>query len=139
VRHLHDRMHVLETRTAPPKEEDTSAADAAAAAMGYGGMGLMGLGGDTLMITNAPAGYGKLDFFVIPNDTVCDSVSDIFFLPISFVLQVATARTLAMALPAFPILTVSPPLATATAALLRATVAEDTIKCRNSSHPLPTC
>lgn len=58
VRHLHDRMHVLETRTAPPKEEDTSAADAAAAAMGYGGMGLMGLGGDTLMITNAPAGYG---------------------------------------------------------------------------------
>ena len=62
VRHLHDRMHVLETRTAPPKEEDTSAADAAAAAMGYGGMGLMGLGGDTLMITNAPAGYGEKSF-----------------------------------------------------------------------------
>jgi len=59
VRHLHDRMAVLETRTAPPKEEDTAAADAAAAAaMGYGmGMGMMG--NDTLMITNAPAyGYG---------------------------------------------------------------------------------
>jgi len=58
VRHLHDRMHVLETRTAPPKEEDHSAADAAAAAMGYG-MGLMGMGNETLMITNAPAGYGE--------------------------------------------------------------------------------
>lgn len=57
MRHLHERMHVLETRTAPPKEEDTSAADAAAAAMGYGlGMGIMG--NETLMITNAPAGYG---------------------------------------------------------------------------------
>lgn len=58
MRHLHDRMNVLENRTAPPKEEDTSAADAAAAAMGYG-MGMM-MGQDTLMITNAPAGYGKL-------------------------------------------------------------------------------
>ena len=56
VRHLHDRMHVLETRTAPPKEEDTSAADAAAAAMGYG-MNMM-MGNETLMITNAPGGYG---------------------------------------------------------------------------------
>ena len=49
-------MHVLETRTAPPKEEETNMADAAAAAMGYG-MGMMG--SDTLMITNAPAGYGE--------------------------------------------------------------------------------
>lgn len=57
VRHLHDRMNVLETRTAPPKEEDTAAADAAAAAMGYG-MNMM-MGNETLMITNAPAGYGK--------------------------------------------------------------------------------
>eukprot|EP00388_Colpodella_angusta_P026561 GDKK01006167.1.p1 GENE.GDKK01006167.1~~GDKK01006167.1.p1 ORF type:complete len:271 (-),score=62.64 GDKK01006167.1:275-1087(-) len=56
VRHLHDRMNVLENRTAPPKEEDHSAADAAAAAMGYGMIG--GLMNDTLMITNAPAGYG---------------------------------------------------------------------------------
>lgn len=58
VRHLHDRMNVLENRTAPPKEEDTSAADAAAAAMGYG-MGMMGMGNETLMITSGPAGYGK--------------------------------------------------------------------------------
>jgi hypothetical protein len=50
-------MNVLENRTAPPKEEDTSAADAAAAAMGYG-MGMM-MGSDTLMIANAPAGYGE--------------------------------------------------------------------------------
>ncbi len=57
MRHLHDRMNVLENRTAPPKEEDTSAADAAAAAMGYG-MGMM-MGSDTLMIANAPAGYGE--------------------------------------------------------------------------------
>ncbi len=140
MRHLHDRMHVLETRTAPPKEEDTSAADAAAAAMGYGGMGLMGLGGDTLMITNAPAGYGTLRkiYCVFPGVTSQCVILLLmyFFLPMSFVLQVVTARTLAMALPASPILTVSPPLATATAALLQVTVVEDTIKC---SHPLPTC
>ena len=55
VRHLHERVNTLETRTAPPKEEDTSAADAAAAAMGYGGLMM---GNDTLMITNAPGGYG---------------------------------------------------------------------------------
>ena len=55
VRHLHDRVHVLETRTAPPKEEET-VADATAAAMGYG-MPLMMQ--DTLMITAGPAGgYG---------------------------------------------------------------------------------
>jgi len=56
IRHLHDKVNLFETRTAPPKEEDTSAADAAAA-MGYG-LGMMG--NDTLLITNAPSygGYG---------------------------------------------------------------------------------
>jgi hypothetical protein len=58
IRHLHDKLTVFEVRTAPPPAEDTSAADAAAA-LGYGlGMGMMG---DQLMLTNAPAyggGYG---------------------------------------------------------------------------------
>lgn len=58
---------MFETRTAPPKEEDTSAADAAAA-MGYG-LGMMG--SDTLMITNAPS-YGK-----------CNSFHFMFFITIS--------------------------------------------------------
>lgn len=54
VRHLHDRMHVLETRTAPPKEE-APAVDA-----GFGAP-MMGLGNDTLMLTNAPA-YGAYGY-----------------------------------------------------------------------------
>lgn len=55
VRHLHDRLNVLETRTAPPKEEE-SVADATAAAMGYGMPLMMS---DTLMITAGPVGgYG---------------------------------------------------------------------------------
>lgn len=58
VRHLHDKIGVLETRTAPPKE-DTASQEATAAALGFGGpMGLMG--NETLMITNGPSygGYG---------------------------------------------------------------------------------
>ena len=54
IRHLHDKVSVLETRTAPPKEEDTHAADQAAAL--YGGVGLM-LTDGPLMIQNGP-GYG---------------------------------------------------------------------------------
>lgn len=53
MRHLHDRVNVLETRTAPPKEE-SHAADVST--LGFGAP-LMGLGNETLMITNAPA-YG---------------------------------------------------------------------------------
>lgn len=64
-------MNVLENRTAPPKEEDHSAADAAAAAMGYGMIG--GLMNDTLMITNAPAGYGSS-----PLPSCFDSQSAVF-------------------------------------------------------------
>eukprot|EP01040_Poterioochromonas_malhamensis_P016739 gene16739-19079_t len=55
VRHLHDRMHALETRTAPPKEEAAAAVDA-----GFGAP-LMGLGNEPLMITNAPA-YGAYGY-----------------------------------------------------------------------------
>jgi clathrin heavy chain len=54
VRHLHDRVNVLETRTAPPKEESNGAASVAA---GFAAP-LMGLGNEPLMITNAPA-YGE--------------------------------------------------------------------------------
>jgi len=53
TRHLHERVHNLEHRTAPPKEEQMNG-DATAAAMGLG----MGLN-DTLMITDGSAyGYG---------------------------------------------------------------------------------
>eukprot|EP01035_Chromulina_nebulosa_P020076 gene20076-26070_t len=56
LRHLHEKIKVLEERTAPPVE-DTSAADAAAAAaVGLIGGGFNVLGSDTLMITNG--GYG---------------------------------------------------------------------------------
>jgi clathrin heavy chain len=55
LRHLHDKVAVFETRTAPPPAEDTSAADAAAA-MGYGlGLGMMG---DQLLLTNSAYGGG---------------------------------------------------------------------------------
>ncbi len=57
MRHLHDKVEVLEQRTEPPKEEETQAADANAAL--YGGAGMMGQ--DTLMIQNGgyAAGYGN--------------------------------------------------------------------------------
>lgn len=55
IRHLHEKVSTLETRTAPPKEEEANEA-AAAAAMGYGMGGMMG--NEMLMITNTPAGYG---------------------------------------------------------------------------------
>lgn len=54
LRHLHEKVHNIEERTAPPKEDTT--ADTTAAY--YGAMGgMMGLGNDTLMITNG-GGYG---------------------------------------------------------------------------------
>ena len=53
VRHLHDKVHKIDERTAPPKEETTTTDNSAA----YGlGMGMMM--NDTLMITNG--GYGKI-------------------------------------------------------------------------------
>ena len=56
MRHLHDKVKTLESRTAPPPE-DTSASEstsAAAAGLIMGGMMMT----DTLMIQNGPA-YGK--------------------------------------------------------------------------------
>merc|ERR1711871_292018 len=52
MRHLHEKVEMIDTRTAPPKEETTSSAESDSAAM-YGAMG-MGMMGDTLMITNTP-------------------------------------------------------------------------------------
>ena len=59
MRHLHDKIHTLETRTAPPKEAaaDSGVADPATLGMGMMGMGIMG--NETLMITNGAPGYGK--------------------------------------------------------------------------------
>jgi len=60
VKNLHEKVKVLETRTAPPKEEEKEAemaAAAQAAAYGFGG----GMMNDTLMIANQPTyggGYG---------------------------------------------------------------------------------
>jgi len=51
VRHLHDRVHVLETRTAPPKEEEAAANDNP-----YANPLMLGTG--MLMIGDAPA-YGS--------------------------------------------------------------------------------
>lgn len=58
VRHLHEKVHVLEQRTAPPKDENAIASqEATAAALGFGGaLGLMG--NEPLMITNGGGGYG---------------------------------------------------------------------------------
>ncbi len=54
MRHLHDKIGVLETRTAPPAPEES---DAAAEAAAYGA-GLM-MGNDTLMIGyGGSGGYG---------------------------------------------------------------------------------
>jgi len=58
MRHLHDKIHTLETRTAPPKEAvaDSGVADPATLGMGMMGMGMMG--NETLMITNGAPGFG---------------------------------------------------------------------------------
>jgi hypothetical protein len=91
VRHLHERMNVLENRTAPPKEEDTAAADAAAAAMGYGmGMGMMGHN-ETLMITNAPAGYGTAQLILHCTPRTHTSISYLPYVSLIFVLAGAYA------------------------------------------------
>jgi len=54
MRHMHDRVNVLENRTAPPKEE------AAAVDNGYAAP-LMGMMNETLMIANGPA-YGNYGY-----------------------------------------------------------------------------
>jgi hypothetical protein len=53
MRHSHERIKVLEERTAPPKEDKIQAEANAAAAGLYGG-GFMG--NDTLMIANSAYG-----------------------------------------------------------------------------------
>jgi hypothetical protein len=56
MRHTHERLAVLETRTAPPKVDKVTEEAAAAAAGLYGGGGYMT--SDTLMIANSA--YGEL-------------------------------------------------------------------------------
>ena len=60
MRHLHDKVAVLDERTAPKKEDPAAEAAAAAAVMGGGLMGL----GDTLMIGNG--GYGAAGGYADP-------------------------------------------------------------------------
>lgn len=60
MRHLHEKVSTLETRTAPPKVEEQEA-DAAAAAYGFGAPMLM-MGSEQLLITNTPA-YGHFLLF----------------------------------------------------------------------------
>jgi hypothetical protein len=69
MRHLHDKVQVLETRTAPPKEEETDAA-AEAAAMGYGMSNMMG--NDTLMIGYGGGGAGGYGYAPSQNGGIPD-------------------------------------------------------------------
>lgn len=55
MRHSHERIKVLEERTAPPKVDKAEAEAAAAAAGLYGGGYMMN---DTLMIANSAYGKG---------------------------------------------------------------------------------
>ena len=52
MRHLHDKVKVLEERTAPPKNEEAESEQAAFNAAMYGGM----MTNDTLMIGNGYTG-----------------------------------------------------------------------------------
>jgi clathrin heavy chain len=58
MRHLHNKVEQLETKTAPPPEEEVSDVAEANAAL-YGGLGMGGgmMMNDTLMITQGPGGY----------------------------------------------------------------------------------
>jgi clathrin heavy chain len=63
MRHLHEKVHKLDERTAPPAPEDEAAREAAAVAASiYGAPLMMGMGNDTLMLQNGSAygnGYGQ--------------------------------------------------------------------------------
>lgn len=63
VRHLHERVGTLETRTAPAKEESAPSVDPAALGLG---LPPMMMGQDTLMITNGGYGAGYGGGFVAP-------------------------------------------------------------------------
>lgn len=58
LRHLHEKVRVIDDRTAPPTEDQAAAQASAAAAAGL--IGAYGLSNDILMITNGSSYGGKL-------------------------------------------------------------------------------
>lgn len=71
MRHLHEKVHKLDERTAPPAPEDDAAKEAAAVAASIYGAPLMMMGNETLMLQNGSA-YSK--FTVLPSSALlCSS------------------------------------------------------------------
>jgi hypothetical protein len=68
MRHLHEKVHKLDERTAPPAPEDDAAKEAAAVAASIYGAPLMMMGNETLMLQNGSA-YSKFTFpsFYLPS------------------------------------------------------------------------
>ena len=60
MRHLHEKVHKLDERTAPPAPADDAAKEAAEIAASIYGAPLMMMGNETLMLQNGSAGYSKL-------------------------------------------------------------------------------
>jgi hypothetical protein len=63
MRHLHEKVHKLDERTAPPAPEDDAAKEAAAVAASIYGAPLMMMGNETLMLQNGSA-YSKFDLLL---------------------------------------------------------------------------
>lgn len=59
MRHLHEKVHKLDERTAPPAPADDAAKEAAEIAASIYGAPLMMMGNETLMLQNGSAGYSK--------------------------------------------------------------------------------
>jgi len=54
MRHLHDKVKILDERTAPPKEEEVTASEVASGILG-GGM----MGGNLMIGDSGGGGYGS--------------------------------------------------------------------------------
>jgi hypothetical protein len=65
MRHLHEKVHKLDERTAPPAPEDDAAKEAAAVAASIYGAPLMMMGNETLMLQNGSA-YSKSIIIIAP-------------------------------------------------------------------------
>ena len=59
MRHLHEKVHKLDERTAPPAPADDAAKEAAEIAASIYGAPLMMMGNEMLMLQNGSAGYSK--------------------------------------------------------------------------------
>jgi hypothetical protein len=77
MRHLHEKVHKLDERTAPPAPEDDAAKEAAAVAASIYGAPLMMMGNETLMLQNGSA-YSKsitLTLTLAPRISLIDHAS----------------------------------------------------------------